>query len=110
MLCFEVGDGFDVLVQVHVASAEVPVRLTLPRQVAHLLCNRQLRGILDGLAEVPLRHINAAEVPVRPALPCPVPHLLCNRQALRVVLDGIGKVPLQLIRAAPEGCPFRLSG
>ena len=30
MLCFEVGDGFDVLVQVHVASAEVPVRHALP--------------------------------------------------------------------------------
>ena len=30
MLCFEVGDGFDVLVQVHVASAEVPARPALP--------------------------------------------------------------------------------
>jgi hypothetical protein len=28
MLCFEVGDSIDVLVQVHVASAEVPVRQT----------------------------------------------------------------------------------
>jgi hypothetical protein len=34
MLCFVVGDGFDVLVQVHVASAEVPVRPDLPRPVA----------------------------------------------------------------------------
>jgi hypothetical protein len=30
MLCFEVGDGFDVLVQVHVASAEVLVPLPSP--------------------------------------------------------------------------------
>jgi hypothetical protein len=37
MLCFEVGDGFDEIVQVHVASAEVPVRPALPRPVAHLL-------------------------------------------------------------------------
>ena len=62
MLCFEVGDGFDVLVQVHVASAEVPVRHALPRPVAHLLCNRQvLRVVLDGLAEVPLRLIRDAQ-------------------------------------------------
>jgi hypothetical protein len=40
MLCFVVGDGFDVLVQVYVASAEVPIRPALPRQVAHFLCNR----------------------------------------------------------------------
>ena len=55
MLCFEAGDGFDVLVQVHVASAEFPVRLALPRPVAHLLCNRQVLRVvlLDGLAEVP---------------------------------------------------------
>jgi len=53
MLCFEVGDGFDVLVQVQVASSEVSVRPALPRPVAHLLCNRQsLRVVLDGLAEV----------------------------------------------------------
>jgi len=58
MLCFEVGDGFDVLVQVHVASAEFPVRSALPRPVAHLLCNRQvLRVVVDGLAEVPLQLI-----------------------------------------------------
>ena len=48
-------DGFAILVQVHVAGAEVPVRLALPRSVAHLLCNRHvLRVVLDGLAEVPL--------------------------------------------------------
>ena len=56
MTCFEVGDGCDVLVQVHVASAEVSVRPALPRPVAHLLCNRQvLRVVLDGLRIVPLR-------------------------------------------------------
>ena len=56
MVCFEVGDGIDVLVQVHVASAEVLVRPALPRPVAHLLCNRQsLPVVLNGLAEVPLR-------------------------------------------------------
>jgi len=60
--CFEVGDGFDVLVQQHVASPEVPVRPALPRPVAHLLGNRQvLRVVLDGLAEVPLRLIRVAE-------------------------------------------------
>ena len=65
--------------------AEVPVRLALPRPVAHVLCNRQaLRVVLDGLAEVPLRPIRVAEVPVRRALPHPVAHLLCNRQVLRV--------------------------
>ena len=70
MLCFEVGDGFVTLVQVHVASAEVRVRPALPRPVAHLLCNRQvLRVVLDGLVKVPLRLIRVAEVPVRPALP-----------------------------------------
>jgi hypothetical protein len=43
---------------VHVASAKVPVRLALPRPVAHLLCNRQvLRVVLDGLRIVPLRLI-----------------------------------------------------
>jgi hypothetical protein len=31
MLCFEVGDGFVELVQVHVEKAEVSVRHTLPR-------------------------------------------------------------------------------
>jgi hypothetical protein len=36
MLCFEVSDGFDVLVQVHVASAEVSVRPALPRPAVHL--------------------------------------------------------------------------
>ena len=42
----------------HVASAKVPVRLALPRPVAHLLCNRQvLRVVLDGLRIVPLRLI-----------------------------------------------------
>ena len=40
MLCFEAGDGFDVLVQVHLVSAEAPVRPALPHPVAHLLCNR----------------------------------------------------------------------
>ncbi len=43
MLYFEVGDGFDVLVQVHVADPEVPVRLALPRPVAHLLGNHHWR-------------------------------------------------------------------
>jgi hypothetical protein len=66
---WKVGDGFDVLVQVHVASAEVPVRLALPRPVAHLLCNRQvLPVVVDGPAEVPLRPIRDAEVPIRHAL------------------------------------------
>ena len=42
----------------HVACAKVPVRLALPRSVAHLLCNRQvLRVVLDGLRIVPLRLI-----------------------------------------------------
>jgi len=37
--------------QVHVASAEVPVHLVLPRPVTHLLCNRPvLRVVRDGLA------------------------------------------------------------
>ena len=68
MLCFEVGDGFIVLVQVHVASAEAPVRPALPRPVAHLLCNRQaLRVVLDGLVKVPLRLIRDAQIRVRPA-------------------------------------------
>ena len=49
MLYFEVGDGFDVLVQVHVASAKVSVRPALPRPVAHLLCNREvLRVVLNA--------------------------------------------------------------
>ena len=88
MLCFEVGDGFDVLVQVHVASAEVPVRPALPLTVAHLLCNRQmLRVVFYSLRIVPLRMIRVAEVPVRRALLRPVAHLLCNRQVLPVVLD-----------------------
>ena len=70
MSCFEVGDGFDVLVQVHVASAKVPVRLALHRPVPHLLCHRQaLRVVLDGLAEVPLRLIRVAQVSVRCDLP-----------------------------------------
>ena len=30
MLCFEVGDGFDVLVQVHVASARFPYAMPSP--------------------------------------------------------------------------------
>ena len=80
MLYFEVGGGFEVLVQMHVASAEVSVRRALPRPVAHLLCNRQvLRVVPDGLGIVPLRTIRDAEVPVRPAFPRPVAHLLCNR-------------------------------
>ena len=41
MLCFDVGDCFDVLVQVHVASADVRARPALPHPVVHLLCNRQ---------------------------------------------------------------------
>ena len=54
MLCFEVDDGFDELVQVHVASAEVSVRTAIPRLVAHLLCNRQvLRVVRDGLGNAP---------------------------------------------------------
>ena len=96
MLCFEVGDGFDVLVQVHVASAKISVRPALPRPVAHLLCNHQvLRVVRDGLRIVPLRPIRVAEVPVRPALPRPVAHLLCNRQVLRVELEGLAEVPLR---------------
>ena len=48
MLRFEVGDGFDVLDQVHVASAKVPVRHALPRPVAHLLGYSQvLRVVLN---------------------------------------------------------------
>ena len=39
MMRFEVGDGFDELVQVHAASAEIRVRRALLRPVAHLLCN-----------------------------------------------------------------------
>ena len=60
MLCFEVGDGIDVLVQVvlvqvHAASAEVSARPALPRPVAHLLCNRQVqRVVLYSLCIVPL--------------------------------------------------------
>ena len=65
MLCFEMCDGFVVLVQVHVASAEVRVRRALPRPVANLLCNHQvLRVVLDRLGEVPKRLIRVAEVPV----------------------------------------------
>ena len=72
MLCFEVGDGFDVLVQVHVASAKISVRHDLPRPVPHLLCNRHvLRVVFDG--EVPQRPMRAPEVPR------PFAHLLCNR-------------------------------
>jgi hypothetical protein len=101
ILCYEVGDGFIVLVQVHVASAEAPVRPVLPRPVAHLLCNRQaLRVVLHGLAEVPQRIINVPEVPVRLALPRPGAHPLCNCQGLRVVIDGLGKVPKRLVRVA----------
>ena len=49
-LYFDVGDGFVVLVQAHVASAEDPRRRALPRVVAHLLYNRQaLRLVLEGL-------------------------------------------------------------
>ena len=78
--CFVVGDSFVVLVQVHVARAEAPVRPDLPCPVAHLLCNRQaLRVVLDGLAEISMRLVRVAEVPVRPAFPRPVAHLLCNR-------------------------------
>jgi len=48
MLCFEVGDGFDLLVQVQEDSAKVSVGLALPHPVSHLLCNRQvLRVVLD---------------------------------------------------------------
>jgi len=104
MLCFEVGDCFDALVQVHVASAEVRVRLALPRPVAHLLlCNRQaLSVVLDGLAEVPLRPIRIPEVPVRLALSRPVAHLLCNRQALRLAARSCAATPRQ--SAAPASC------
>ena len=88
---------------------EVPVRLALPRPVAHLFCNRQvLREVLDGLDSmalgvVPQRPIEAPEVPVRRALVAllrPVSQLLCNRQMLRQVLDGLGVVPQRLIRVA----------
>jgi hypothetical protein len=49
-LYFDVGDGFVVLVQAHVASAEALIRRALTRPVAHLSCNRQvLRVVLDGL-------------------------------------------------------------
>jgi hypothetical protein len=51
--------------------------VSLPRPVAHLLCNRQvLRVVLDGLAEVTLRLARVAEALLRPALPRPVAHLL----------------------------------
>ena len=50
MLFFEVGDGFDVLVQVHEAIAKVPVRNAPPRPVTSLHCNRLLlRVVFDGL-------------------------------------------------------------
>ena len=48
MLCFEVGDGFVVLVQVLGASAFAYALSSIP--VAHLLCNRQLLPVVfDGL-------------------------------------------------------------
>ena len=87
-LCFEVGDGFDVLVHVQVASTKVPVCPALPRPVARLVCNcKALRVVLDCLAGVTLRLTRAPEAPVRPALPCPVPNLLaiarsCARYAM----------------------------
>jgi hypothetical protein len=103
MLCFEVGDGFVSILQVHAASAEVCVHPALTRPVAHLLCNRHvLPVVLDRLAccEVPQPLIRIPEVPVRRALPRPVAHLLCNRKDLHVVLDGLGIVPWRLIRDA----------
>jgi hypothetical protein len=78
MLCFEVSDGFDVLGQVHVASAKVPVRPDLPRPIAHLLCNCQvLRVVLDGLAEVPLRPTR-----VRTCGKTETPHILWRERIL----------------------------
>ena len=69
---------------------EVPVRLALPRPVAHLPGNRQvLPVVLDRLGKVPHRLVRVPEVPVRAALPRPVAHLLGNRQVLRVVLDRL---------------------
>jgi len=110
-VAFKVGDGFDVLVQVHVASAEVPARPALPHPVAHLLCNRQaLRVVLGGVAEVPLRPIPAPKVRVRPALSRPVAHLLCNRQVLRVVFDCLRIVPLRIIRVADVPADTRCRG
>jgi hypothetical protein len=74
ILCFVVGDAFEILVQVHVASAKISVRPALPRPVSHLLCNRQvLRVARYGLRIVPQRTIRVAEVPVRPALPARSP-------------------------------------
>ena len=51
-------------------SSRIQRASTLPRLVAHLLCNRKaLLLLLGGLGNVPQRLIRVAEVPVRPALP-----------------------------------------
>ena len=66
-------DGLGIVPLRPIRVAEVPVRLALPRPVAHLLCNRQaLLVVIDGLCIVPLRPIRVAEVPVRYALSRPV--------------------------------------
>jgi hypothetical protein len=50
MTFFLVGEIFDVLAQVQVDSAEIPIRLALFCPIAHLRCNRQvLCVVLDGL-------------------------------------------------------------
>jgi hypothetical protein len=48
VLCFEVGYGIEVLVQVHVASAEVSLRLAFPRPATHLLFSRQVLRVVLG--------------------------------------------------------------
>ena len=69
MLCFQVADGFDVLVQVHVASAEVPARPALPHPVTHLLQSINLLLFLQKQ------------------------NLKCNRQTLRLVREALLKSP-----------------
>ena len=62
-------DGLSQVPLRFIRVAEVPVRLALPRPVAHLFCNRQvLPVVLDGLAEVPLRLIRDAKYAVDKAL------------------------------------------
>jgi hypothetical protein len=47
-------DGLGIAPKSMISISEVPVRLALPRPVAHLLCDRQLlRVVLDGLGIVP---------------------------------------------------------
>jgi hypothetical protein len=87
VLCFEVGDGFDVLVQAHVARSVTP-RPSPPGRPPPL----QSPGdavVLEGLRIVLLRLIRVPEVPVGPTLHRPAAHLLCNRQVLREVLIAL---------------------